>query len=185
MKNKRERELGLIYIESKLAKNFSTSWVEKLKQDMISAKANFGLLVTFDLPNNPNDYEGDGLYICGFHEYKMVCKLLRNALITLDRMKIVETNKLDKANQVYDYVTSAEFAQKMRQVHNLISDERELLIKEKKFMDQSFAKRGKLISKKETTLSIIGGDLIGLSNESDMIYLENIALLGGWDDFDE
>lgn len=176
MKN-REEAIGLISIESKYAKNFSAGWVSKLKQDMIASKADFGLIVTLDLPDNPSDYEGDALYICGFHEYELICKLLRNTLFDMHRLTGVQANKLDKANQVYDYVTSIEFAQKLRQLVDLIKDEREILSREKRFMEQSFAKREKLIAKKETALSVIGGDFSGLGDANDMIGIENINLL--------
>ncbi len=175
--NKRENELGIISIESKNAKKFSSSWVNKLKQDMLNGKAEYGLLVTLDLPENPQEFEGEGLYICGFHQFEFYCKLLRDALYLKHRMQVKETHRSDKANLMYDYITSAEFGQKMRQISNLISDERDLLFKEKRFMEQSFAKREKLLSKKETSFSVIRGDFVGIGGEQDMIEHEEIALV--------
>ena len=40
-----EREIGLIY-KNRNAKNFSPSWVSKLKEDMKNKKADYGILVT-------------------------------------------------------------------------------------------------------------------------------------------
>ena len=57
VKDSAENDLGLIYIESKYAKKFSSNWVTKLKEDMKNAKADFGILVTSDVPDNFRQYD--------------------------------------------------------------------------------------------------------------------------------
>tara|TARA_X000001036_G_C20144899_1_gene588888 strand:- start:58 stop:585 length:528 start_codon:yes stop_codon:yes gene_type:complete len=171
------RNLGLIYIESKYAKNFSEGWIEKLKQDRLRVKADYALLVTYVLPENPNQYEGHGLYICGFHQYLLYVKLLRDALLNLDLIKNKENNRLDKANQIYDYVLSTEFSQKMRNLLDFVSKERTQLEADKRYFETSFAKREKAISKKETTLNLIGGDFMELSDNGGILGNETPDLL--------
>ncbi len=177
VKNRMNRKLGLIYIESKYAKHFSESWIEKLKQDRLRVKADYALLVTYDLPENPNQYEGHGLYICGFHQYLMYIKLLRDTLYNMDLLKNKESNRLDKANQIYDYVLSPEFAQKMRNLLDLVSKERTQLEADKRYLETSFAKREKAISKKETTLNLIRGDFTELSDNENILNPKPSELL--------
>ena len=42
----------------KYAKKFSNSWIPKLKEDMKRNNANFGLIVTLDLPKDIKKTEG-------------------------------------------------------------------------------------------------------------------------------
>ena len=74
--DRQEREIGIIYIESKNARKFSASWVSKLTEDVKSKHASYGVLVTTDLPENVKQYEDEDLFICGFHDYFLQFQLI-------------------------------------------------------------------------------------------------------------
>ena len=107
----------------------------------------------------------------------MYVKLLRDTLYNMDLLKNKESNRLDKANQIYDYVLSPEFAQKMRNLLDLVSKERTQLEADKRYLETSFAKREKAISKKETTLNLIRGDFTELSDNENILSSEQSELL--------
>ena len=88
--------IGLIYIEVKNAKKFSISWMPKLREDMKKINANFGMLITSDIPKDYTKYEKEDLFICGFTDYLLAVKLLRMSITELAKTKIIDSNKNDK-----------------------------------------------------------------------------------------
>ena len=104
--DRQEREIGIIYIESKNARKFSPSWVNKLKEDIKSKNASYGILVTTDLPENVKQYEDEDLFICGFNDYVLAIKLLRARLVEIAKSKFIEANRSSNSELVYNYVTS-------------------------------------------------------------------------------
>ena len=90
-----ENNLGLIHIEVKNAKRFSSLWIQKLREDMKNIKANFAILITSDIPKDYTKYEKEDLFICGFTDYLLAVKLLRMSITELAKAKIIDSNKND------------------------------------------------------------------------------------------
>ena len=170
-----EREIGLIYIESKNAKNFSPSWVSKLKEDMKNKKADYGILVTSDIPENVKIYEEDDLFICGFHEYMLAVKLLRVQLLEIEKTKILELNRNDKSAMIYDYVTGKEFAQWVRGMMDYMKEQRLHLEKDMRHHVKSIEIRRKQIEKMETSNLTLIGHFKGLGSREDFNILEDMT----------
>ena len=170
-----EREIGLIYIESKNAKKFSPSWVSKLKEDMKNKKANYGVLVTLDIPDNVKNYEEDDLFICGFHDYMLAVKLLRSQLFEIEKTKILEVNRNDKSAMIYDYVTGKEFAQWVRGMMDYMKEQREHLEKDIKHHVKSMETRRKQIEKMENSNLTLIGHFKGLGSREDFTILEDMT----------
>ena len=58
-------ECGKIIFESKRTENFSGDWIEKLKADMLSQKADIAVIVTKAMPKEMDQFgEKNGVYIC-------------------------------------------------------------------------------------------------------------------------
>ena len=170
-----ERDIGLIYIESKNAKNFSPSWVSKLKEDMKNKKANYGILVTLDIPENVKVYEEDDLFICGFHDYMLAVKLLRVQLFEIEKTKILEVNRNDKSAMIYDYVTGREFAQWVRGMMDYMREQRDHLEKDMRHYVKSMETRRKQIEKMETSNLTLIGHFKGLGSREDFTILEDMT----------
>ena len=170
-----ERDIGLIYIESKNAKNFSPLWVSKLKEDMKNKKANYGILVTSDIPENVKFYEDDDLFICGFHDYMLAIKLLRGQLFEIEKTKILEVNRNDKSAMIYDYVTGREFAQWVRGMMDYMREQKDHLEKDMRHHVKSMETRRKQIEKMETSNLTLIGHFKGLGSREDFTILEDMT----------
>ena len=173
--DRQEREIGIIYIESKNARKFSPSWVNKLKEDIKSKNASYGILVTTDLPENVKPYEDEDLFICGFNDYVLAIKLLRARLVEIAQSKFIEANRSSNSELVYNYVTSKEFAQWMRGMLDYVSEQQIQLEKDKRQFNQSIAVREKQIQKINESQQFLIGHFRGLGSQNDFELLENIS----------
>ena len=173
VRDAKENELGLICIESKNAKKFSYSWINKLKDDMKRKNANFGLIVTVDIPKDQKKFEEEDLFICGFSEYVMAIKLLRNNIIEQSKMKSKVAFKNDKKSLVYDYVTGKEFANWIRTILDYLRDQKNQLEIDKRSMQKSFAIREKQIDKVIESQQTLIGHFKGLGTGNDFKVLED------------
>ena len=87
----------------------------------------------------------DGVWVCTFEEFKGVSVVLRDLLIKINSVKIVQENKGDKAAQLYDYLTSNEFALRVEAIVEGFSAMKTELESEKRAMLKIWAKREKQI----------------------------------------
>ena len=168
-----EANIGLIYIEVKNAKKFSNSWIPKLREDMKEINANFGILVTSDIPKDYTKYEKEDLFICGFTDYLIAIKLLRMSIIELAKAKIIDSNKNDKKSLIYEYVTGKEFAQWIRGTLEYMKEQKLQLDSDKKNAARSFAIREKQLQKNLDSHEQLIGHLKGLGSSSDFKILDN------------
>jgi hypothetical protein len=51
----------------------------------------------------------DGIWICSFEEFKALCAILRETVITMSELSATQENKGDKMIMLYDYLVSPEF----------------------------------------------------------------------------
>jgi hypothetical protein len=110
VRNSNMKECGRIIFESKRTKNWSNSWIDKLKSDMRSKNADIAVLVTQVFPRGTERFcERDGVWLCTFSEVAAVASILRDTLIKVAEVKKFEENKETKAQLVYSYLTSNEF----------------------------------------------------------------------------
>ncbi|HXN10917.1 MAG TPA: DUF2130 domain-containing protein [Steroidobacteraceae bacterium] len=170
---------GTILWETKRAKDWSPQWIAKLKEDMRASSAALGILVT--MPGAlPRDWSGDVL----FAPYEDVwvtqaatatglAEALRAGLIDLHRQRAVSAGKGEKMEALYDYLTSAQFAHKLRAVYDMFRKMREELESEKSVTQQRWARRERQLQAGVTQLLGIGGEIQGLAQqELPMLELE-------------
>ena len=101
VRNRLQQVCGSIVYESKRTKAFAGDWIDKLKQDQITAKADIAVIVTETMPSDMDRFgEKDGVWICGFHEVKSLSFVLREMLIKTHSVKSSEVNKGDKMEVV-------------------------------------------------------------------------------------
>ncbi len=146
VKNNSGRSVGKILIESKNTKSFSTAWITKLKSDAIDDGAQVPVLVTSAWPsNNDKAHFKDGVWVCGFHEYQVLIRALRQSLIDVARATAAETVREDKAQVMYDFLTSSEFAHTIEQMITPILRMNNQLQKEKRSITRLWKERETLI----------------------------------------
>ena len=146
VKNNSGRSVGKILIESKNTKSFSTAWITKLKSDAIDDGAQVPVLVTSAWPsNNDKAHFKDGVWVCGFHEYQVLIRALRQSLIDVARATAAETVREDKAQVMYDVLTSSELAHTIEQMITPILRMNDQLQKEKRSITRLWKERETLI----------------------------------------
>ena len=164
--NSVQQECGTIVYESKRTKNFANDWIDKLKQDQVTCKADIAVLVTQTLPNDMDRFgERNGVWICGFHEAKSLSFVLREMLIKTHSVKTSEENKGDKMELLYNYLTSNEFVQNIKRIVENYDGMIEQLNSEKKAMYKIWASREKQIWVVQENISALFGSIKGIAGK--------------------
>jgi hypothetical protein len=162
---------GIILWETKRAKDWSAQWTTKLKEDMRSCGASIGILVTTsgavprDWPPNAQFAPYDDCWITQHSTAYGVAELLRAGLIELHRQRSVSVGKGEKMEALYDYLTSPQFALKLKAVYETFSRMKEELDSERNVTLQRWARREKQLQAGVTQLLGIGGEIQGLAQQ--------------------
>ncbi len=164
--NAMQQECGTIVYESKRTKNYSGDWIEKLKQDQLTCKADIAVLVTETYPNDMDKFgERNGVWICGFHEVKSLSFVLREMLIKTHLIKLSQENKGDKMELLYNYLTSTEFVQNINRIVENYDAMITQLNSEKKAMTKIWATREKQIWVVQENISALFGSIKGIAGK--------------------
>ena len=141
------RIVGKINIESKRTKQFSNDWVKKLKEDSLSIGAHSSILITNALPSdNQKPHMRDGVWVCGFAEYQILIQALRHSLIDLSNAIGAEEVREEKAQVMFDFLMSQEFAGTIEQIIRPIVRMQDQLTKEKRALNSIWKEREALIN---------------------------------------
>ena len=164
--NGMQQTCGSIVYESKRTKAFAGDWIDKLKQDQISCKADIAVLVTETMPSDMDMFGvRDGVWVCRFKEVKSVSMVLRVLLITTQSVKIAQENKGDKMELMYAYLTSTEFVQNIRRIVENYNTMVEQLNTEKRSFHKIWAAREKQMWVVQENISALFGSISGIAGK--------------------
>jgi hypothetical protein len=163
---------GVLLWETKRAAAWNAQWLAKLKDDMRAASADAGVLVT--TPGAvPREWEAgrefglvEGVWVATWSTALHLAEVLRGALLDVHKQRVASAGKDQKMEAVYDYVTSPQFAQKLRAVNDGFKRMREELESEKSQTQQRWARREKQLEASKLALLGIGGDIQGLAHQA-------------------
>jgi len=173
---------GTILWETKRAKEWGPQWIAKLKEDMRASGAAVGILVTMPAAL-PKDWPA-GAYFAAYEDVWItqastafgIAELLRLGLLDLHRQRAISAGKGEKMEALYDYLTSPQFAQKLKAVYEVFKRMREELESEKNVTTQRWARREKQLQAGVAQLLGIGGEIQGLAQqELPLLELEGDA----------
>ncbi|MDR3234523.1 MAG: DUF2130 domain-containing protein [Planctomycetaceae bacterium] len=135
-------EAGIILYESKNTKDFKKDWIAKLKSDTELEKANVPVLVTKTMPRNM-EHLGliDGVWVCSVPEFQGLAMVLREGLLRVSEVLVSQTNREDKMQILYDYLTGGKFGDQIQRVISQFRTLREGYQKEKEAMQKIWKKR--------------------------------------------
>lgn len=162
---------GTMLWETKRAKDWSPQWITKLKEDMRASSAAVGILVT--MPGAlPKDWP-ESAYFSLYQDVWVtqascalgIAEALRAGLLDLHRLRTASAGKGEKMEAMYDYLTSPQFAQKLKAVYETFTRMREELDSEKSSTMQRWARREKQLQGGMTQLLSIGGEIQGLAQQ--------------------
>lgn len=139
---------GQIYYESKRTKAFSKEWIEKLKNDMRQKGVEVGVIVTETMPVGMERMGLlEGVWVCSFEEFKALCAVLREGVISVQRARKSQENKHDKMHLLYHYLTSAEFKMQIEAIVEGFTQMQSDLDAEKRAMQRLWKQREKQLQK--------------------------------------
>lgn len=165
--NSSQNECGKIVYESKRTKNFDNKWIEKLKQDQIRVKGEISVLVTQTMPKGMLRFDfKDGVWICNFNELSSLSKVLREMLLKTQSIKLVQENKGDKMELLYNYLTSNDFTQKVKRIIENYDSMINQLNSEKKATFRNWAEREKHIWIVQENINALFGDIKGIGGSA-------------------
>lgn len=162
--NDRQQECGKIIYESKRTKNFTDSWIEKLKDDQLSEKAEISVIVTQTMPKDMDTFGmKNGVWICRFSEVKALSVVLRKMLVKMYAIKLSQTNQGTKMGQLYDYLISQEFVQTIERICTTYKEMTEQLHSEKRALGKLWANREMQIERLQTNTVSMFGSIQGIT----------------------
>ncbi len=158
---------GTIYYESKITKEFQPSWISKFKADMIEKGVDVGVLVTASMPKDMKHFGlVDGVWVCGFDEFKALCGVLREHIIKLAFALKSEENKTDKMSLLYSYLTSNEFNMQIESIVEGFTQMQTDLDAEKRAMARIWKQREKQLSKVLENTTGMYGSIKGIAGNA-------------------
>jgi hypothetical protein len=160
---------GTILWEAKRAKEWGRDWPAKLKQDMRAAGADVGILVTTVLPAALPAAQVFGLHedvwVSSWGAAIPLAVALRERVLEVHKQRAISAGKGEKMEAVYDYLTSPQFAQKLKAVYGAFAAMQEDLQKERNASEQRLARREKQIATGMKELLGFAGDVQGLAQQ--------------------
>ena len=161
--DQRGSKCGQILWESKRTKNWSNSWLTKLKDDIRSSRAQCGVIVSEALPDDVRHFMFmDGVWVCNWSCVAALASALRQGLIEIGRSQLSAQGQQEKMAVLYSYLSSSEFRHRIEAiVDSLVAMEQDLA-SEKRAQTARWTKRGKQIQRSIETSASLYGDLQGI-----------------------
>jgi hypothetical protein len=156
-------EAGTILWESKRTKNWQEPWLAKLREDQREAKADIAALATETLPAGINAFgERDRIWVTSLPTVVPVAASLRYAIISVATARRAGALAESKKDQVFNYLVSPQFGQRMSRITESYVEMRSDLDKEKRAIVSMWGKREKQLDHMLGGVSGFYGDLSGL-----------------------
>jgi len=167
VRNKIGIDCGVILYESKRTKSFSNEWINKLKSDAVIAKADICIIVSETLPEDIDKMgQKDGVWICSFNDFKGLVLVLRESLIKINDAYSSQTNKGDKMQMLYDYLTSTEFRLQVGAIIEGFTELHDSYTQEKRAMERIWKQREKQLEKVLLNTNHFIGSIKGIAGSS-------------------
>lgn len=152
---------GTIVWETKNTKNWSKSWLTKLRADQRREKAEIAVLVSTVLPRGMPSHLGQisGVWVTDFTVAAGLAIALRANLIELSRFRTTSQASTEKMQLLYHYLMSIEFKQRVEAIVEGFSAMKDDLDKEKQVTERNWVKREKHLDLVLQNVSGMVGDM--------------------------
>lgn len=158
---------GIILWESKRTRNWSDSWLVKLREDQRTAKAEVAVLVSQALPKGVDAFDViDGIWVTSPRAALPVATVLRHTLLQVNMARAVSEGQHTKTEMVYQYLTGPGFRHRVEAIVEAFSSMQEDLDKERKVIMKQWAKREGQIDRVMSSTVGMYGDLQGIAGKS-------------------
>ena len=158
---------GTIVWEIKHTKNWSDSWIAKLKDDQRAIKAEVAVLATKALPRDVKSFtQIDGVWVTDFSLAGSLVGVLRKSIIDLFQQKLAAVGKNEKMEAIYSYLSGSEFRQKVEAIIESFKAMKVDLDQERRAITRIWAKREKQIERVILNTGTMYGDMQGIIGAS-------------------
>ncbi|MBI2008756.1 DUF2130 domain-containing protein [Candidatus Amesbacteria bacterium] len=160
------KKTGVILWESKNAK-WSYGWIDKLREDMRRLNANEAVLISVELPEEIKNFTFyKGVWVSGRGSAVGLAWALRKNLWEVFKQSKQNEGKKEKAEEVYDYVNSVDFAHRVESIVEAFNILNEDLEREKRWFAQKWARQEKEMRKIMDNTHGMYGELQGVTGRS-------------------
>ena len=168
VRSPRGLDCGRILWESKRTKAWSDGWVVKLKEDLRNDKANIPAIISETLPEELKAGIGvrDGVWVASPALTLPLAMLLRKALLDSARQKMIAQNQQSKAEELYSYITSHEFANQVEAMVETYKDMQEQITRERTAFEKSWKQREAQVNRLLSGVAGIYGSMQGIAGPS-------------------
>ena len=170
---------GKIYYESKRTIHYDEKWIQKLKEDNLEVKADVLVIATEAMPEGETRFFlQEDVWICSFREAKALSMVLRHGLIQLQGNRMTLDGKATKMEQLYHYLTSAEFNAQFGAILDGFRDLEDGYRDEKLRMQKIWKQREKHLEKILSNAAFFYGSLKGIGGSA-IVNIEALELSKG------
>ncbi len=167
---------GTILWESKRTKNWSDTWLPKLRKDQRTAKAEIAVIISQALPKDVETFETlDGVWVTHPRSALPVAAILRQSLIEVSLARKASEGQQTKTEMIYQYLTGPRFRQRVEAIVEAFSTMQGDLDKEKKAIMKQWAKRDEQINRVMQATVGMYGDLQGIAGKT-LQEIEGLSL---------
>ena len=165
VKNPSLQVSGRILWESKNTKNWGGTWIKKLKDDQIEARADIAVLVTKAMPKDFDDRDFgqlDGVWIIKMSLVVPVAHLLRTGILQISVVRNSNDGMEERMQLLHGFLTSPDFKNKMEAIIQTFGDMQNELEKEKRSFKAKWKRSQKNIDRVIDNVAGMWGDFQGL-----------------------
>ncbi len=160
-------QCGKILWESKRTRNWSDGWLQKLRDDQRTAKADAAIIVSQALPKAIDVFgQIDGVWIASPKCAVAVAMAVRHALIEVTVARKSGEGQQTKMEAMYLYLTGPRFRHRVEAIVEKFQDMQADLERERRAMQKSWAKREQQIQGIIAATSGMWGDMQGIAGRS-------------------
>jgi hypothetical protein len=168
---------GTILWELKQTKNWSDSWLTKLRDDQRNAKAELALIVSSALPKDVASFDLiDGVWVAEVRFAIPLATALRQSLIELAASRQTQEGQQTKMDLVYQYLTGPRFRHRIDAIVEKFTDMQADLDRERKTMTRMWAKREEQLRGVMDSTAGLYGDFQGIAGRA-MQEIESLDVL--------
>ncbi|HUD19509.1 MAG TPA: DUF2130 domain-containing protein [Patescibacteria group bacterium] len=165
VRSPRGMDCGRILWESKRTKAWSDGWVSKLKEDLRNDKSNIPAIISDVLPDEIKTGIGlkDGVWVARTQLAVPLAMLLRKTLLDAARQRMISENKQSKAEELYGYITSHEFAQQVESMIETYNEMQVQITKERTAYERNWKQREAQVTRLLNGVAGIYGSMQGIA----------------------
>lgn len=167
VKNQFGQRAGIILWESKNTKSWKDEWVTKLKEDQHRVEADICVIVSNILPKGADTFtQIRNVWIVKIESVVLLTFALRSQLLQLSRLKQSLDGREEKMAVLYQYISGAQFKNRVENIVTAFSCMKEDLEKEKRAFERIWKKREQEIERVISNTAGMYGDLQGMIGAS-------------------